>query len=198
MRAIRAIRLADSPAQSIHLQEEIVELMRLGDMGESLPLSGWRDSYALVEAARAEGHLYTGEELAGIANAEVKASEVARFIAVHSGELPLVKRCTPRRVRASRTTLLAHQARDRGRITRSSTGRARGHRSQGEPGVLRNRLRRQFSEFTSRIGGGKGYEFVTVRGERYVVSLPRGEAGRLKGIVHQIQRFGASQYDRAA
>ncbi|HEY5134073.1 MAG TPA: Smr/MutS family protein [Candidatus Krumholzibacteriaceae bacterium] len=193
MRAIRAIRLADSPAQSIHLQEEIVELMRLGDMGESLPLSGWRDSHALVEAARAEGHLYTGEELAGIANAEVKASEVARFLAVHSGELPLL--LVRRGEFAIQDDLLSRIRRaigpDHEVLDRASE---RLSKLRGELGVLRNRLRRQFSEFTSRIGGGKGYEFVTVRGERYVVSLPRGEAGRLKGIVHQTSASGASQY----
>jgi DNA mismatch repair protein MutS2 len=50
------------------------------------------------------------------------------------------------------------------------------------------------SDFADRIGGGKGYEFVTIRGERYVVSLPRGEASRLKGIVHQTSGSGASLY----
>jgi hypothetical protein len=87
-RAIRASRPAASPGRSAGLQEETVELIRLIDGGVQMPLSGWHDAYDLVDAAKAEGHLYTGEELVLIAHAEVKASEVSRFLAIHAERLP--------------------------------------------------------------------------------------------------------------
>ncbi|MDD4858048.1 MAG: Smr/MutS family protein [Candidatus Krumholzibacteria bacterium] len=191
MSAIRATRPAESTERSERSQAEVMELMRLEESGESLPLSLWRDSYALVDAAKAEGHLYTGEELAAIASAEERASETSRFLARHAEELPLIS--AYRDAFSIQTDLVAHISRAIGRdyevVDRASE---RLSKLRKELGVLRGRLRRRFSEFAERIGGGKGYEFVTIRGERYVVSIPRGEAGRLKGIVHQTSASGAS------
>jgi DNA mismatch repair protein MutS2 len=191
--AIRRSGFASSAGESARLQEETVELMRLVDEGESLPLSGWRDGHGLVQAARVEGHLYTGEELAAIAGAEAKASEVHRFLTKHAEQLPLLS--AYRGAFAIQTDFVSLVGRvigsDHEVLDRASGKLAR---LRGELGVLRGRLRRSISEFTGRIGGGKGYEFVTIRGERYVVSLPRGEASRLKGIVHQASASGASLY----
>jgi DNA mismatch repair protein MutS2 len=192
-RAIRASRPAASPGRSAGLQEETVELIRLIDGGVQMPLSGWHDAYDLVDAAKAEGHLYTGEELVLIAHAEVKASEVSRFLAIHAERLPHLS--TYRDAFAIQGDITAGIARAIGLdyevLDRASEKLSR---LRKELGTLRSRLRRDFSELAARIGGGKGYEFVTIRGERYVVSLPRGEAGRLKGIVHQVSASGASLY----
>jgi DNA mismatch repair protein MutS2 len=193
MRAIRAIRLSGSADHSEQLQREIVELMRLAECGENLPLPGWRDSHGLIDAVKAEGHLYTGEELVVIANAEGKASETNTFLVRHADALPLFS--AYRGAFAIQGELVTGVARAIGRdyevLDRAS---ARLSRIRKELGTLRSRLRRRLSEFTDRIGGGKGYEFVTIRGERYVVSLPRGEASHLKGIVHQTSASGASLY----
>ena len=191
--AIRAFRPADSPEASIRLQEETVELMRLLESGESMPLPGWRDSHGLVKAAKAEGHLFTGEELAIIANAEAKAAEASRFLKRLEDRLPLLS--ARRGAFSIQGDLLESVARAIGPdyevLDRASAKLAK---LRKELGTLRNRLRRSVSDFAGRIGGGKGYEFVTIRGERYVVSLPRGEASRVRGIVHQASGSGASLF----
>jgi DNA mismatch repair protein MutS2 len=191
--AIRAFRPADSAEASIRLQEETVELMRLVESGENVPLSGWRDSHRLVSAAKAEGHLFTGEELSIIANAEAKAAEVSRFLKRHEDRLLLLS------ARRGAFSLQSEFIESVGRAIGKDyevLDRASGKlaKLRKELGVLRNRLRRSVSDFAGRIGGGKGYEFVTIRGERYVVSLPRGEASRVKGIVHQTSGSGASLF----
>ncbi|MFA4948294.1 MAG: Smr/MutS family protein [Candidatus Krumholzibacteriia bacterium] len=191
--AIRALRPADSPEASIRLQEETVELLRLMESGESVPLTGWRDSHRLVSAAKAEGHLFTGEELAIIANAEAKAAEAGRFLKRHEDRLPLLSAC--RGAFSIQSEFMESVARAIGPdyeiLDRASAKLAK---LRKELGTLRNRLRRSVSDFAGRIGGGKGYEFVTIRGERYVVSIPRGEASRVKGIVHQTSGSGASLF----
>jgi DNA mismatch repair protein MutS2 len=189
--AIRALRPAESSEGSIRLQEETVELMRLMESGESMPLSGWRDSRLLVGAAKAEGHLFAGEELAIIANAEAKAAEANRFLKRHEDRLPLLS--ARRKDFFIQDEFMESIGRAIGTdyevLDRAS---ARLAKLRKELGTLRNRLRRSVSDFADRMGGGKGYEFVTIRGERYVVSLPRGEASRIKGIVHQTSGSGAS------
>jgi DNA mismatch repair protein MutS2 len=191
--AVRAFRPVEDPGTSILLQEETVELMRLAESGESMPLPGWRDSDGLVSAAKAEGHIFTGEELAVIADAEARAAEVSRFLKRHEDRLPLL---SARRgafsiqgdfvERVGRAIGPDHEVLDRASAKLSKLRK--------EIGTLRNRLRRAVSGFSERIGGGKGYEYVTIRGERYVVSLPRGEASRIKGIVHQTSGSGASLF----
>jgi DNA mismatch repair protein MutS2 len=191
--AIRAFRPADSPEASVRLQEETVELVRLMETGESMPLSGWRDSHRIVSAAKAEGHLFTGEELAIVANAEAKAAEASRFLKRHEDRLPLLS--ARRGAFSIQSEFMAGVERAIGPdyevLDRASAKLAK---LRKELGTLRNRLRRAVSAFADRIGGEKGYEFVTIRGERYVVSLPRGEANRVKGIVHQTSGSGASLF----
>jgi len=193
MLAIRASGLAESSDEITRLQEETVELVKLGERGESVPLSGWKDSYGFLEAAKVEGHLYTGEELAAIAGAEAKASEAAKFLGGRAELLPLLSNY--RSAFAIQTDLVGLIGRSIGSDHEVVDGASeRLSKLRSEIGVLRARLRRRLSEFTGRIGGGKGYEFVTIRGERYVVSLPRGEAGRVKGVVHQTSASGASLF----
>jgi DNA mismatch repair protein MutS2 len=191
--AIRATGLAPSAEAAARLHEETLELVRLAEAGESLPLSGWRDARHLVDAARAEGHLYTGEELAAIAGAEAAASRIHRFLLERAARLPLVSsRAEGFALQGDFVTLVSRTiGPDFEVLDRASEMLARLRR---ELGVLRGRLRRSIAEFAGRIGGGKGYEFVTIRGERYVVSLPRNEAGRVRGIVHQTSASGASLY----
>jgi DNA mismatch repair protein MutS2 len=163
------------------------------DGGESAPLSGWRDSHRLLSAAKAEGHLFTGEELAIIARAEASAAEASGFLKRHGELLPLLSGL--RGGFSIQDDFLRSVERAIGPdfevLDRASGTLAK---LRKELGTLRGRLRRSMADFTGRIGGGKGYEFVTIRGERYVVSLPRGEASRVRGIVHQASGSGASLF----
>jgi DNA mismatch repair protein MutS2 len=190
---IRALGPFDSPADAERSRREVRELARIREAGETLPLGGWRDSHALVSLSRAEGHLYGGAELVAIAAGESKAAEVRAFLERRREELPLLS--------ASAVRILTHDdftrrvARTIGRDFDVLDGASQKlARLRGEAASLRAQLRRRLADFTGRIGGGKGYEFVTIRGERYVVSLPRGEAGRVRGIVHQSSGSGASLY----
>jgi DNA mismatch repair protein MutS2 len=191
--AIRSAGLAESVEESSRLQREIVELVRLEELGERLPLFGWKDAHELVSSAVAEGHPFAGEELARIAAAEAKAAEVSIFLRRNGERLPLlseheasfsIQREFTERV--ARTIGPDHEVLDDASKELLALRR--------ELKALRNRLRRAFADYAERIGGGKGYEFVTIRGERYVVSIPRGEARGVKGIVHQTSASGASLY----
>lgn len=190
---IRTLAPFEDPADAERAGREILELVKLRESGETVPLGGWRDSHALVALARAEGHLYGGEELVAIAAAEANAAEVSLFLERRRAELPLLAE------RAGRVEphddFVRRVARTIGRDFEALDGASpKLARIRGEAASLRVRLRRSLAEFTERVGGGRGYEFVTIRGERYVVSLPRGEAGRVRGIVHQSSGSGASLY----
>lgn len=174
-------------------QREIAELAQLREGGEDIPLDGWRDSWPVLHRIRAEGAVANGEELACIADGERTARSVFRVLGTWGEKAPLLFECRSRLGiqeaiidRISRTIGPDHEVLDR-----ASADLARIRR---EIGSMRNRLRKAFSEFVARRGSGKGYEFVTVRGERYVVSLPRGDASRVKGIVHHESGSGASVY----
>ena len=174
-------------------QGEISELIAVREGGEDLPLSGWFDSFSLIERINAAGMVAASEEIYRIAAGEKTARDACRFLTKRPELMPLLSRHLDeftiheelvRRVSGaigSDFEILDSASRELARIRKQSN-------------ALRDRLRGQFSRFASRMGSGKGYEFVTVRGERYVVSLPRSEAARIKGIVHQESASGASLY----
>ena len=182
-----------SVGESEERQREIEELAAIATLGESIPIGGWEDSAEIVGKARAAGHIFAGEELVRIARGESTADEVKRFLARNAERLPGLSRKEPRL--SIRRDLVEDVRRTIGPdfevLDAASRELARLRR---EIGSLRNRLRKEFAEYALRIGGGKGYEFVTVRGERYVVSAPRGEASRIRGIVHQTSGSGASLF----
>ena len=191
--ALRARRTFDDPAEALRRQEETRELVHLAEAGETPPLGGWRDSHALVSLARGGVHAFTGAELAEIAAAEAAAGEVRAFLERHAERAPLVRAYGAGIV--ARQEFVRRVARTIGRDFEVLDGASeRLARLRREAASLRSRLRRDLAAFTARIGGGQGYEFVTIRGERYVVSLPRAEAGRVRGIVHQTSGSGASLY----
>ena len=174
-------------------QNETLELMKIRQNGEDLPMAGWRDSAAELERIRAEGMTSSGEDLVAVAAAERKAGEVSRFIERSGEDLPLISeylngfRIHDDIVRRIEKTI----GPDFEVLDRASPELTRLRR---EVGKLRSRLRSECAEFISAHTKGRGEEFVTVRGERFVVSLPRDEASHVKGIVHHQSGSGASLF----
>jgi len=71
-------------------QNETLELMKIRQNGEDLPVAGWRDSTQELSMISVEGMTVSGEDLAAIAAAEKKAAEVNRFIERSKEEMPLL------------------------------------------------------------------------------------------------------------
>lgn len=190
---ILSTRLLDSIDDIERSQREMLELIELAACDEHLPLSEWVDSFGELSRIKAEGAAATCEQLVAIASGEKTARAVRSFIEKRQDRLPEVSR-------------YLSGLSDHGDLTRQisdAIGPEHCVRDTASPALsrlrkrieaLRSRLRKEFAGFAGRRGGGKGYEFVTVRGERYVVSLPRSEAESVKGIVHHASASGASLY----
>ncbi len=186
-------RRAGSTADVEKSQGEISEVLGLLERGEDLPLAGWKDSWEAISSIRAEGVVADREQLALVAGGEQAAARVSAYIKRHEEQLRILGRFTDRfdlkvdvAVRINKVIGKDHEVRDD-----ASKELARARRRIGE---MRERLRKEFASFAQKEGAGKGYEFVTLRGERYVVSMPRHEASHIKGIVHHSSASGASLF----
>ena len=174
-------------------QNGTLELMKVRQKGEDLPIAGWRDSTAELSRIRAEGITSSGEDLVAIAAAERKAGEVSRFIERSREDLPLLSEyltgfsISDEIVKRIAKTI----GPDFEVLDRASPELARLRKKVGN---LRSKLRKECADFVSSHTKGRGEEFVTVRGERFVVSLPRDEASHVKGIVHHQSGSGASLF----
>ncbi len=174
-------------------QEEILELVRLHESGESLPISDWRDSYDMLEAIKAPGSVAPGEALLAIARAEKKAREIYRFTSKRKKILPILNGLAVRfDIQDDTAEKILSTIEENFEVGDRASRLLAKIRKQSVS--LRDRLRDEFNDFISRKGAGKGYEFVTVRGDRYVVSLPVKEGSRIQGIVHQTSASGASVF----
>ncbi len=174
-------------------QKEIQELIVLRENGGGLPLSGWKNSWPVLKSINSQGKIAIAEDLVTIASAEKKAAEVSGSVKSQIDDLPLIsfysenlrihKEIIEKIERAigKDGEVLDHASRSLAKIRK-------------QIGSQRNRLRKEFSEFSARKSGGKGYEFVTVRGDRYLVSMPLSEASQVKGIVHHTSGSGASLF----
>lgn len=174
-------------------QARIWETLRLRESGEDLPFSGWKDSSAFLRRISARGAVATGEELALIAASEASAAELSRYIDRNRDAIPSLALLLPRfelqpSVVKSISSVLDPEF---NLIDRASPELARIRKKISS---VRSGLRKDFSSFAAEKGKGTGNEFVTVRGDRFVVSLPRTMAGHVKGIVHQASGSGASLY----
>ncbi len=195
-RAAEAVR-SSSPLGPIRLieesQAEVFELSGLHSTGEGIPLSDWNDTSGILGRISARGALATGEELFRIAAGEISAQQVLRYIAGRREELPLLSHLQGlfRGRNDLARKIIGTIGPDFEVLDTASPELARIRRQSAS---LRNRLRKDFADFAAKHGQGKGYEFVTVRGDRYVVSLPRNEAAGVRGIIHQASSSGASLY----
>ena len=174
-------------------QNETFELIKIRQNGEDLPVAGWRDSSGELSRISAEGMTSSGEDLVSIASAEKKAGEVSRFLERSSEDLPLISEylagfsIREDIVRKIEKTI----GPDFEVLDRASPELARLRKKVGS---LRSKLRKECADFVSDHTKGRGEEFVTVRGDRFVVSLPRDEASHVKGIVHHQSGSGASRF----
>ncbi|MCK4550045.1 MAG: hypothetical protein KAU49_07735, partial [Candidatus Krumholzibacteria bacterium] len=175
------------------IQNETLELMKVRQNGEDLPVAGWSDSAEELSRISAEGMTSSGEDLAAIAAAEKKAGEVSRFIERSREDLPLISEYLAGF--SIRDDIVKKIEKTIGPdfevLDRASPELARLRKKVGS---LRSRLRRECADFVSSHTKGKGEEFVTLRGERFVISLPRDEASHVKGIVHHQSGSGASLF----
>jgi DNA mismatch repair protein MutS2 len=191
--AIRGTGMLDSIEIIEKSQSEIREALDLIEGEEDFPIAGWVDHRAILLAINAEGAVSDAENLKGIAEAEFMADRIRGFLSRQQSKLPILSAFQGRfdiqneivsRIRGAigpEGEIVDKASRELARI------RKRIH-------TLRERLRKECADFAQMRGSGKGYEFVTMRGERYVVSLPRGEAVHVKGIVHQASSSGASLF----
>ncbi len=174
-------------------QNETLELMKIRQNGEDLPMAGWRDSAAELSRISAEGMTSSGEDLSAVAAAERKAGEVSRFIERSKEDLPLIyEYLTGFSIRDDIVKRIEKTiGPDFEVLDRASPELARLRKKVGN---LRSKLRNECADFVSAHTKGRGEEFVTLRGERFVVSLPRDEASHVKGIVHHESGSGASLF----
>ncbi len=174
-------------------QNETLELMKVRQNGEDLPVAGWNDSTEELSMISVEGMTSSGEDLAAIAAAEKKAAEVSRFIERSKEEMPLLSEY--RAGFSIRDDIIRKIEKTIGPdlevLDRASPELARLRKKAGS---LRSKLRKECADFVSSHTKGRGEEFVTMRGERFVVSLPRDEASHIKGIVHHQSGSGASLF----
>ncbi|MBN1885222.1 MAG: Smr/MutS family protein [Candidatus Krumholzibacteriota bacterium] len=183
----------DSPEAVERSQDGIVAFAALAEAGETAPIGGWRDTRPILEGIVAPGTIVGAEELVSVARGERTAAAVADFLSAHAAELPAgdafaqryrFEREIVRRIERAigpDLEVLDAASRDLARIRRDTV-------------ALRARLRRAAAGVVAEHGRGRGEEFVTLRGDRYVLALPRAEAGRVRGIVHQESGSGASLY----
>ncbi len=186
-------RMAGSTAEVEKSQGEIAEALGFLERGEDLPIPGWKDSWEAISSIPAEGVVTDPDRLSLIAAGERAAARVHGYIEKHVEHLRLLGRFVDRFDLKADVAASIDKAIGKENEVRDDASKelARVRRRIGE---TRERLRKEFAAFAQKEGAGKGYEFVTMRGERYVVSMPRHDASHIKGIVHHASASGASLF----
>ncbi|OQX85554.1 MAG: hypothetical protein B6D63_02045 [Candidatus Latescibacteria bacterium 4484_7] len=174
-------------------QSEIEELCRLNDRGETIPISGWKDSSDVLRRLSTEGLMLSCEELVIVASAEKYAEEVKKFLSSRTEVLTIVSDYSEglsinENVIKEITSAVGDD------FTVVDRASPRLSRIRNEIYRIRKHLREGFNRFISEVGKGGGYEFVTLRGERYVVSMPISDARKVNGVIHESSASGASLF----
>jgi len=190
---ILSVQFLDSIEDIERSQREIAEVAALIERGDAFPLGGWWNSLGILRHLSAEGMVLSEEDLFRVAAAEGLAGTVKRFVLRMKDELPLTSRYAQRiDVLEDVVDSIERAIGDDFKVKDAASPRLK--RVRKEIQTLRNKLRESFSNFVLRLSDNRGVEFVTLRGERYVISVPRTVASRIKGVVHQASASGASLY----
>lgn len=191
--ALRSTGMLETEELVERSQGTILEALGLLVRGEDLPVPGWKDSSSVLMSINAEGVAVGPEELRSVADGENAAGRISAFMERWRSEYPFLSGLTDRfRPQGEIVRMIESAIGDEGEVVDGASKELK--RIRKSLRGLRGKLRKAFADFAQKKGGGKEYEFVTMRGERYVVSLPRGEAAGVKGIVHQSSASGASLY----
>ncbi len=191
--SLRGMGMIESTELVERSQSKILEALALLDRGEDLPVPGWVESSRVLRKISAEGIAVDPTELKSVADGEIAARRVSEFLQKWESDFPLLAGHIDRfRIQGEIVRMIRSAIGDEGEVVDGASAELR--RIRKTLRTLRDRLRKEFAEFAQKKGGGKEYEFVTMRGERYVVSLPRNEAAGVKGIVHQASASGASLF----
>ncbi len=191
--ALREPCMLDTTELVERSQGTILEVLGLLDRGEDPPVAGWIDSAPVLWKINAEGAVAGAAELKSVADGEKAARKLSIFLDRWRSEFPLLAAYADRfRHREEIARSIGAAIGDDGEVVDAASPELR--RVRKGLRSLRERLRKDFADFAQKRSKGKDYEFVTMRGERYVVSLPRAEAAGVKGIVHQASGSGASLY----
>jgi len=172
-------------------QDEVMESAALKRGGEDLPIGGWEDSRGILEDIKVEGGVVEGETLYRVALGDIKASDIKKALKSKEENLNHLikysKQLYPHNELSGRILSIIDEdfevqdnASEKLRVLRKDIN------------ALRVSLRKKFARFAADSGDGE--EFVTVRAGRYVISLSRKSASRLKGIVHHESGSGASVF----
>ncbi len=172
-------------------QDEVIELAALKRGGADLPVGGWEDSRELLEEIKVEGGVVEGESLYRVALGEMKAANIKKTLQRNKENLEHIisyyNQLYPQNELAKRIlSIIGEDFEVQDNASEKLLSLRKGINA------LRAVLRKKFARFAADRGDGE--EFVTVRAGRYVISLSRKSASRLRGLVHHESGSGASVF----
>ncbi|MDZ7860154.1 MAG: Smr/MutS family protein [Candidatus Krumholzibacteriota bacterium] len=174
-------------------QREVFELVNFLDIGKSIPLAGWEDSKDVLKEISSKGTVVENRKIVQIAWGENRAQKVKEYFSKNSENFPVLTNYSSEfDLNKELAARILSVIGDDYEIVDDASKRLSKLRS--EIRSFQKNLRKKFAALATAGEGGGGREFVTVRGNRYVVSLARSSAADIKGIVHHESSSGASVF----
>ncbi|HMA77476.1 MAG TPA: Smr/MutS family protein [Candidatus Krumholzibacteriaceae bacterium] len=190
---IYSIRPLKSTEDIERNQREVFELVSFLDIGKSIPIAGWEDSKDLLEEISSKGTIVENRKIVQIAQGENRARKVKEYFSKNSENFPVLSNYSRGfDINKELADRILSVIGDDYEIVDDASKRL--SRLRSEIRSVQKSLRKRFADFAAAGGGGEGREFVTVRGNRYVVSIARSSAADIKGIVHHESSSGASVF----
>jgi DNA mismatch repair protein MutS2 len=192
-KTIKEIKPLPSTEDIERNQSEIVELVNSRDIGETIPIAGWEDTGGVLEEIAAQGTIVENREMVQIARGENQAVRVKEYFSKNSDSFSLLGNYSRKLVTHEElATRILSIIGDDYEIVDNASKRLSELRK--EIRSAQKTLRKRFTDFAADRGKGDGREFVTIRGNRYVVALSRSNIYNIKGIVHHESSSGASVF----
>lgn len=193
METINSIRPLQSTEEIERHQNEIVELVTLQENGKDLPIAGWKDSRDILKEIAVQGTIVENKKMVQIAKAENQVARVKEYFLKNVENSHLLNRHSRKLIihEELAAKILSIIGDDYEVVDSASKSLSKLRR---EIRSVQKSLRRKFADFANDRGKGDGREFVTVRGNRYVVAISRNNASNIKGIVHHESGSGASLF----